>query len=178
MSKSGGAYSLQVRVNGLNSMTTLAELNSILLELARHREVRAAVYVYDYLKKTRGFTPNDSTKRAMLSLHYKNLVPSANIQVPASKRRVLQPKRRVHKICKAWIKQDGLKKAKHKLNEVSTWVKQNRSLVEKIKAKKRIQLADLIAKHTSATRGEARLLITNMKQRKILATTGGQFCVL
>jgi len=178
MSAGDEETSLQERVNGLNSDTTLSELNSILLELAGLQEACAAVYVYDYLAKIRGFTPNDKTKLAMQILHDKKLVPKETIKVPENGRWRANAKRIVHKICRVWNEKPDSKRAQSKWDEVLKWVKENRPLVEKIKAKKRNVLARLIAKHTSANELDARILVNTMKHRKRLSTLNGKFCVL
>lgn len=171
-----------------SSKLSLEEHIALLKLCSKHKEVAAAVYIYDSFKES---YPNsiESVKDVMLSMHSKKLQPNDTIvvqvynflafislcQVKDGKK--LDPKRRIHKICKGWQVKDRNSNVADKKEEVKLWVLENKDQVENCKG--RTNLARLFEKKFSVTRKEGKTLVTNMKQRKVLKEEkGGKFTVI
>ena len=112
-----------------------------------NREMEAAVNVYDIIKTRHSVTKE--TKSAMLALHNKKLQHQAQCVPPRNKHK-LGAKRRIHKICKAWLKSDDLTRTKESLPKVIAFLLEHRTEVEPVKASERLILARMIARHRYA----------------------------
>ena len=99
---------LQIEINNINNFNNIGDLNDILKECVNLNEMRAIVYIYDYIKLHK-LIPTDYTYELINKMHSKTIKENNNLIIPDNNINNLQPRRRIHKIMKGYNYSNALK---------------------------------------------------------------------
>lgn len=138
--------------------------HGVLRECARRRELRACVLVYDYLNG-RGLGPDDETYRILDAVHSKSVVERNTLLEGPVEPGKLNPKRRIHKVCKGAAYSASYNAAcdKH-LEAVTTYLDSHAEL----KGMHKDPLSKILSKKCGVSVKEVKYVITKLKRTKIL----------
>ena len=154
---------LQKRINAIIQnplLFTITEYNYTMKLCAMCHEMGAAVYVYDTMKNT--IAPDKETYNHLSKLHSKTLPEYSSIQLPYNDKRVLQHRRRIHKIMKGYNYTDLYNAAKIHIPAAKTLFNANNA----IKLSNKNKQSKYISDNLSIPIKTAKYVITALKREK------------
>ena len=159
----------QAQLNDIGSLSD-AEIESLLACVAKAKDAKAAVYVYDHIKQ-RGLTKSIKCRSALEALERtcRQNQSTEVYSIPANTKRTMSANRRIHKICKGsrMIRRNDA--AAECLEAAKSWIQASGDgLDARSSARARRTASVTLSKALEIPLETARGLVTLLKRTKVL----------
>ena len=152
---------LQVEINNIDNLNDINQLNNLMKKCALVYEMKAVVFVYDYIKNN-NITTNDNTFKILNTLHSKNITENKNLIIVDNKKNKLPARRRIHKIMKGYNYSKALKNKDIVIN----YLNNNKYYYNGKDKKQESILINLLKKELNLSVADIKFIIIYLKRTK------------